>query len=95
MTSSTITSRDRLFRKTDEKSATRRSISRNSREKPLETLDISRFYMKMGNRTEERPASPPRKNIINRVEEIDRNKKRSPTPLPGHHKKKEKPNDSL
>jgi hypothetical protein len=51
--------------------------------------------MKMGNRTEEKPVSPPRKSIINRAEEIDRNKKRSPTPLPGHHKKKEKTKETL
>lgn len=51
--------------------------------------------MKMGSRQEERPVSPPRRSILNRVEEIDRNKKRSPTPLPGHHKKKEKSNDSM
>lgn len=49
----------------------------------------------MAVRSDERPASPPRKGILKRAEEADRSKKRSPTPLPGRPRRKERGGEGL
>lgn len=69
MTSSTITYREKFTRRTDEKSATRRSISRNSKEKSTDGMDISKFYTKMTPKAEDMKVSPPRRGLINRTED--------------------------